>query len=237
MPVLVNPSRFAAGAPSDPHIGIPTRLYFATSGAPAATPSFNAGWNITSSAAVRPLYLAGELGTGAAGPDSNLAETSASVVNRLKRQHVSQSTVGTSRTIQGTISLAVTASESASGAAFYLQVIAYVTSGNGATVRGVLYAGQTANTVSSTQGDNNEEWFPGSSRTRIMTDSISPVAAQAGDRVVVEIGYRACNTVTTSYTGAFALNDKAADGDLAFTSGGGGGPRPWVEFNYELFAN
>lgn len=222
-----------------------TRFYFAGSGTPAFTPTPNAGWNVTGSQAVRPLLLASELGAGANGPDSSLTETSASVVNRLKRQHVSASQVTTAHTITGTMSVVLGCFETSASADAFLQVIAYVTNSTGTTVRGVLYSGQTATSPSSTVGDNAQE-FDTSGLTygsRTLSVTVSSVAASVGDRVVVELGYRACNTVTTSFGAQFQICDQSAAADLSFAAGtttagtGGTGIRPWVEFSDDIFGS
>lgn len=219
--------------------GGPTRLYFASGGTAAVTPSFDSAWDVTTSASQRPLLLLSELGTGIDATDTTNAETSTSVINRLKRQHVSSSQVVTAHTITGTMSVVIGAAESNVAADDFLQVVAYVTDSTGSTVRGRLYSGQVGSSVSSTAGDPNEEFATGSYLTRILTVTVTGVAASVGDRVVVEIGYRACNTVSTSYNATFRLNDRAAaTGDLSYTSGTNAvtaALRPWVEFSDGIF--
>lgn len=239
MGTLVQPYRF--GVSVDPHIGVPTRGYFASGGTSAVTPSFNAAWDVTTSAAQRPLLVASELSTGTNGNDTSLTETSTSIVNRLKRQHVSNQQIPSGRTIPaGTaLSFIIGATESGATSDSYLQIVTYIVDSTGATVRGTLYGGQVSNTVVATVGANNEE-ISTSLLTRIV-QVVTPadVVAQANDRWVVEIGYRATNTLATSLGVLFRVNDQtSATGDLALTSGTNvstGSVRPWVELNYDLF--
>lgn len=218
--------------------GGPTRLYFASTGTPSFTPTPNAAWDQTGSQAVRPLLLASQLGAGNNTLDSGVSEFTASIVNVLKRQHITNQQVATAHTISGTFSIVLGCVENNTSADDYLQVVAYVTDSTGSTVRGVLYSGQTTNTVSTTVGDPNEEMST-SQLTRIMSGiSVSPVAAQVGDRLVVEIGYRACNTLTSSFNVQFKINDQSSGTDLALASGTNvtsSTARPWIEFSDGLF--
>lgn len=212
-----------------------TRFYFATGGTAAAAPAFNAGWDITTSAVSRPLFLASELGTGSSASDSSHAETSTSVVNRLKRQHVSQSQVTSAHTISGTADLVIKAFESSSSADLYLQCIISLWDSTGTTLRGVLYSGQTATSVSSTTGDPNQEWTTTPGQTRLLSVTLTSQAAQVGDRIVVELGYRACNSSASSFGGTFQLNDQSASSDFAFTANLSTSIRPWIEFSDDIF--
>lgn len=216
-----------------------TRFYFASTGTPAAAPTPSGAWDVTTSYVSRPLLTASQLGSGNNANGSALTETSATVVNRLARQHVSTSTIPVAKTIGGpgaTMSLVLGALESATDADAFLQVVAYVVSGDGSTVRGTLYSGQTATSPSATVGDNNEELATSITSRIIQITGLGSVACQAGDLVVVELGTRFTNTTTSSRSSTFRINDQSSSSDYALTSGLTTTLRPWVEFSDDIFS-
>lgn len=217
-----------------------TRLYLQGSGTPAATPAFSAGWNSAASAAVRPMRTALTVGSGTTNStDTSLTETSATAgYNRAKRQHISDEVLPTAMTVGGsgnTLTVVLAGLESNAAADAYLQVRAKIVSSDGSTVRGMLYDGQTATVVSATSTDPNYE-FGTSLATRVLTVATNAVSALAGDRIVVELGYVACNTVTTSYGAQFRINDQSST-DMAATVDGTdyASARCYVEFSDTIF--
>jgi hypothetical protein len=95
----------------------------------------------------------------------------------------------------------------------------YATVGNSDTVRGTLF---------STAVDATE--WPTVNTGGGYTVSLSTVALQAGDRIVVEYGYNAANSVTTSYTGTVRYGGTVA-ADLVAGTTGVTTRSPWVEFS------
>jgi hypothetical protein len=138
-------------------------------------------------------------------------ETLASVHNVLIRQYVSY--LLAPQTISGTFSAVFAGVRFASAAQGSLQIVIRVVSYDGMTERGVLYAGHT-DAVGVGQG----LVYGVTAITRIFSAmDMTPVVAKAGDRMVVEVGWRAHNTVTAEqeidlYIGATAIN-----GDLPLT--------------------
>lgn len=217
----------------------PTRLYFAAGGTSAAgTPTYNSEWDTTSSVTTRPLALASEL----SGVTDTLAtqqnEGSATNVDRLCRYHVSTSQVQTAHTIGGTFSMVVCGLESSTNLHGFVQVIIEVWDSTGTTLRGVLYAGTQSTSTSATAGAINQELPTTTAETRILNAvSLSPVAAQVGDRIVVGYGFRACNTSTTTMGAQWRVDDKSGDTDYALTAGvTTTARRPWIEFSDGIFA-
>lgn len=238
---LVNPFAFANnfGAGSDPHIGVPWRGYFATAGTSAVSPTPNAGWDVTTSFAARPLLAASELTTGSNASTSSVSETTAAVMNRMMRQHITNVQCPSARMVPAGTLLRVIwgINESSASADDMLQAIVYITDASGTNV-GTLYAGQTGTTVSATVGANDEE-IASTLLTRCLSVTTpSDVTVPLNARLCVELGYRAVNTVATTFSCTGRMNDQSTGTDLAFTSGtavSSGNQRPWVELNYDLF--
>lgn len=110
----------------------------------------------------------------------------------------------------GTVDVMMAAQESNAAADFSYYLHVYVTQGSTDNLRGTLvanYADPLAN-----------EWGTTATGKALSSpQSVTPVSALAGDRIVVEIGYRSRNTVTTSRTGTLYYGGNGSD----LTSGGG----------------
>lgn len=135
--------------------------------------------------------------------------------------------ITSAQTINGTLNWVVGASESATGMNANWHVHAYVTQGDTDNVRGTLVTNYT-------EAAGTNEWpttAVGDAPTGAVT--VTPVAISAGDRVVIEAGYVARNTVNTSFTGTLwyggtNATDLAAGGDETTLPG-------WWEFSQDLF--
>lgn len=138
------------------------------------------------------------------------------------------------QTINGNFDAVFKVSENVAGLDGCSQICLRVVSGDGSTVRGVLYAGQSAGSVV-------DEWpvvssigsAPYSTYTAFRfpagasgPTALSPVTCQDGDRLVVEIGYRHFDTV--SDFGRLVIGDDAA-GELAV--GSSATANGWVGFD------
>src|SRR3954469_18158042 len=97
--------------------------------------------------------------------------------------------------------------QSAAGMTATVQVHIYFTVGDSDTVRGTWFANFTGGTAFATTLTAFSYTTPGQATTA--------VTVQPGDRVVIEVGYNAANTVTTSFTGTLQIGGTA--GDLATT--------------------
>lgn len=116
-----------------------------------------------------------------------------------------------------------------------LQCIIRVMDRDLTTVRGVLYAGHSA-ALNSTPGALGEEMStPFTNRSTRIFDSVpvTSVSALDGDRIVVEMGYRAHNTVTTPYSSTLRL-DPVGGTDRDLTSGLTGSADDWIQFGQTL---
>ena len=124
-----------------------------------------------------------------------------------------------------TLNWVIGALESNAAANDYWAVHVYVVSNNGATIRGALLANNAENTTNEFP-TTAQGWGAQSAKT------LTAVTAQDNDRIVIEVGYIARNTVTTSYTGTLWYGGTGADltvaGDETTLTG-------WFEFSQDLF--
>lgn len=104
-----------------------------------------------------------------------------------------------------TLLVAVLSSSAVADMVTYVQL--YVTVGDTTTLRGSMMNGNYTNA-----------WTTAATGRSHANAALSTVACQAGDRVVCEIGYRARNTVSTSYSGAIRYG--GTSGDLAASDSG-----------------
>lgn len=123
-------------------------------------------------------------------------------------------------TTSDTVSWVLAVKESNTSANMYYKVHITVVKPDG-TIRGTLLS----NNVGST------EWTTTSVGRGEGTKTLSAVSALAGDWLLVEVGYRAANTSTTSYTGTLNYGADSTTTDLTqgttYTSGLAG----WIEFS------
>ncbi len=150
-----------------------------------------------------------------------VAETSASAVfDVLVLKLVSEPIVAQTIAAGTTLNWTLGALENNADATFRYYAHAYVVSNNGTTIRGTLLA----NNIETT----NEWPTTAQGHAAASAKSLSAVTAQAGDRVVIEIGYQAENTTTSSRTGSLWYggtgSDLADGGDETTLTG-------WFEFS------
>lgn len=112
------------------------------------------------------------------------------------------------------------------------QIIVRVISGDGATVRGVLYAGDLETLI----GTPTSEWgnFVNRAFPRGAPAALTPVAAQAGDRILVEVGYRRHSTSPSGVTGYVYYGARSGGVDLPENETATNG-EPWIRFSDDLF--
>lgn len=202
------------------------------------TPAYGSQWDVVPALVKRIGTLTSKSNTTiAAENDADFAETSATVVNVLHRQYVGQQ-FGVAQTISGTVSAVIrTAETSAQGgtADASLQLVVRVVSSDGTIERGVLYAGHTA-ALNATVGALGEE-IPTTAASRIIPGvTLASLAVLATDRLVIEFGHRAHNTITTAVGCRLSYGDPTATSDFTLTSGTTTSLVPWVEFSQDLFS-
>lgn len=199
-----------------------TRLYFDTE-APTVSPTFDAAWEVTGSAVRRILadakYASHAFESLAAATTSN---TPAGAVDVLIAQYVSAELSG-AQTISLAIKGQIRALESNAAADLRMQAVIWVRTSAGG-VRGTL--------IGANAGALSNEFFTSSRNIKIpLNGSTVPtsVAAQDGDRIVVEIGYRKHESAVTSRTGTFAGGNPSgtdlAEDETTTTANVG-----WLEF-------
>jgi alpha-N-arabinofuranosidase len=210
---------------------VATRFYLPATGTAPVTVTPSTAWNTTTGFGTLPLNSA-KGGTAVANGTARAKVSQAAVQNRLDRVYVSQALPA--QTISGTFSAVIRAIASASTNDGWLNIMIRAVSSDGATERGVLYAGSTATTsgASGTNGPENQE-IGTTLTTRIKSAlTLTPVTLQANDRLVVEVGFRATTANTNTIT--FSYGDPTAGTDLALTAGVATANVPWVEFSQDL---
>lgn len=95
------------------------------------------------------------------------------------------------QTISGVLTVVFACFESSGAANMFSHIHAWVSEGDTDTVRGTLVTDDISVT----------EWATSAAEGRASGPAISSVNALDGDRIIIEVGYRAVNTSTTSYTG------------------------------------
>ena len=131
-------------------------------------------------------------------------------------------------TLQGAFTLVAGWLESNAAANMVARVHMYVTVGSTDVVRATL----TALALDGTKEFPITGFGTGACGVKL-TGTCSSVAAQVGDRVVLEIGFKSANTVTTSYTGT--MNYGGTGADLADNDRNVTTRASWVEFAHASF--
>lgn len=192
-----------------------TRLYLVATEPPVIPGAVRGVWDDTSG------YTDCALDTAKAGATHNrsVAETNTSTTwDVLLLRGVSAPL--DAQTIDGTYNCAIGVSEGNISADFYWHQHVYVMAPDG-SVRGTLLSDYAENT--------SNEWPNTTAGRALQSDqTLSAVAAQAGDRIVAELGYIARNSSATSFTGTIQFGGVGATDQSA---GGAAGNPPWIEFS------
>jgi hypothetical protein len=204
---------------------VATRFYLTNGDPQGLSPAFDASWDLTSSATrvgmktfVRSRAFA----------NASVTEASTSgTFDVLIRQYVSDPIAAV--TISGTVKGIIRVLEDATDADFRSQMVIRVLSYDCSTVRGTLIASDGGALVS--------EWDATTLTNRKFPlawagsgTSVTSVAAQDGDRIVIEVGYRSHNVTATGKTGTMRFGD-ASLSDLAEDETSTVDNNPWVEFS------
>lgn len=195
------------------------RLYIQEAAAGYTPTTFHGAWDASGSAITRamalyptPQEIMGEIGHS----DTPLlkvavSETSTNTSWDVCLLRLVSPPLAANITLDDPISLLLFFYESLAAADFYTHVHMWVTQGDSNLERGVLvtdYIGVT-------------EWVTDTNARFVsIAPAITSVAAQAGDRIVIEFGYRATNASVTSYTGTvwYGSSDGLLDGDTGLTN-------------------
>jgi hypothetical protein len=136
-----------------------------------------------------------------------------------------------SGTLSGNVKGIIRCQENSTSANMQAQLLVKVVSRDGTTVRGTALAHQTAaGTEFGTALANRK--FPLDWTTSPGT-TLTGVAYSAGDRIVLEIGYRNNTANTTTFTATMSFGDNVG-ADLSEDQTGTAGNCPWIEFDSTL---
>ena len=208
-----------------------TRFYFISPSAlaaPTITPAFNALWGDTEDARRRWCSIVKEDPTGGEFLPAfeNLASDEAVATNPLDvlvAQYISPAM--DAQTISGNFKGQIRSDESSTDADFHAQIVAYVVSNDGTSVTGVLYAGDVG-----AAGQEFSTSFVNRKYPRAGSTAITPVVCNAGDRLVLEVGFRSTNALTANRTATLRLGENAGS-DLPEDETTATDIDPWVEFD------
>lgn len=195
---------------------MPVRLYLNNSTTPYTPPTKRGTWDASSATNIN------RLGPRPAGTAATLTQAEATATNNwdvLLGRWVSDATI-TAGTLTGTLSFGIGRRETNAAANDVPHLHLYVTAGDTDTIRGTLLA----NWIDTTE-------FPTTAAGEVVTGiTLTSVALQAGDRLCLEVGYQAQNTVTTSYSGVINYGNTGTtdltNGSTAVTTQPG-----WVELS------
>ena len=204
-----------------------TRFYFfldETTDNVTLAPPVDAAWDRTADTSFeRQPALIDPTGFDCAGTNSNLFN-STSTSSQVYHQSISDP-LASSGTISGSFSIAIQASQSgASGAGNGHMAISLRVVRPDGVERGVLLQIM----------DSSGTEFAASPTSRIFSNiALSPVAAIAGDRLVLEIGVHA-DTPPADTTYSFSVNQGSGIPELTLVEGTTGSNQPWWELSQAL---
>ncbi len=185
------------------------KLYLSKTGSGYTPATIRGTWDKTSDHVVRGMHTVQDLpGLGAPIAVSSVEISATTDYENLLLRGVS-APLAADHSFAGTLNLMLGVQESATDADMAYFIHVFVTQGDTDNLRGTLlanYADPITNEWSTTAGG----------RALSSTRSLSAVSALAGDRIVVEIGYRARNTVSSSRTGTLWHGGNGTD----LTAGG-----------------
>ena len=179
-----------------------TKLYLSRGAAGFAPATIRGNWNRTSDSVTRAMHTAQDhagLGSPIANAASEASTTSG--YTSLIMRAVS-SPLSVDHTFGGTLNVMLAVGENSSNAnlAYFLNV--FVTQGDSDVVRGTLLADYA----------ESAEWATTpAGRALASAQSLSSVAALAGDRIVAELGFTALNTSNLTYTGTMYSGGNGSD--------------------------
>ena len=203
-------------------LGVGTRLYLPSSGGASILPAFDAAWEKTTT--YRYATSTSKKGTGFL-EVSNYENVSTTPYDMAVAQFTSPAI--RAQRIQGTVWGQILARCSNAAADFSPAIVIKVVTPGGYT-RGTLlsYFPAALTAELNSTGAVNRKWPP-------KDTPLTPVDAQEGDRIVIEVGIRAFNAGTTSYY-AYLLFGDIADGDLPDNETEQEYRNPFVEFSQDI---
>lgn len=186
-----------------------TILYPSASGVSYTPATIRGAWEKTTGHAICGIGGAKDL-AGLGGPLSiGIAETIASTDYDVLLLRCVSAPLAANHNFSGTLNLLMGVQESATDADMAYYIHAFVTQGDTDNLRGTLLANYA--------DPNTNEWGTTAlGKALSAAATLTAVSALAGDRVVIEIGYRARNTTASTRTGTIWYGGSGSD----LTSGG-----------------
>jgi hypothetical protein len=200
-----------------------TRFYLPSAGAANISPAYSTAWEKTTQAGARLLCVTAKTISAMASitVNENVATTPYDI---LSRQYVSGPIAA--QTIQGTVSGQIRCSEANAATDADVAMIIRVVSNNGAVERGTL--------LSYFPAVLTNEYYVTTLTNRMFPSiiALNPVTTEDNDRIVIEIGTRVFNAITTSYSILHNYGDNAVD--LAVNNSTTTAQSPWIEFSQTI---
>lgn len=131
------------------------------------------------------------------------------------------------QTISGTLDINLLVRETDAAANMVTHIHAYITAGDTNTVRGTILTDFIDTTEWSVSATDYASVY-------VTGIALSSQAITAGDRIVVEIGYQAQNSVTTNYTGALKVGGSTAAATNETGQTSSSTKCGWIEFSQDL---
>jgi hypothetical protein len=181
-----------------------TKLYPSAAGVAYTPTTIRGAWEKITGHAICGMHTAKDL-AGLGGPLSiTNAETSASADYDVLLLRSVSAPLAADHNFSGTLNLVMGVQESTTAAdmAYYIHV--FVTQGDTDNLRGTLLANYA-------DPDTNEWGATALGKALTAAATLSAVSALAGDRIVIEIGYRSRNTTATSRTGTIWYGGSSSD--------------------------
>lgn len=193
-----------------------TRFYLTNSTTPYTPATIRGAWDSTTSAIIK--YL-GPAPGGSAATRGQAEAVTTNNYDVLLGRWVSDGAIAAGN-LSGVMSWVIGVLESSASANDFFHIHAYVTQGDSNTPRGTLLTDSIGAT----------EWPTTATGRSELDKALSTVAVQVGDRIVVEIGYQAQNTSSTSFTGTMNYGNTGTvdlpGGNTGVTAGPG-----WIQFS------
>lgn len=201
-----------------------TRLYYDYNFPIGVTPAFDAAWDVTASAVrIRLSTQKNDPGSALASQAVATTGNSPAGASDVLMVQATSEPIASNVTISGNIKGYIRTQESNVAADMRSQCVIWVMKPDG-TNRGTL-TGPDASALAS-------EWTTALTNRKMPLGSpVTPtsVAAVAGDRLVVEIGFRKHENATTSRTGTISVGSPTGT-DVAEDETGTAANVPWIEF-------
>ena len=200
-----------------------TRLYH-TGYSPPVSPAWGAEWDRNGAASRRTLELVKPSNLNSEAGGVEIVTTAPYDV--ILRQFCTPTLKG-AQTVSGFVKGQMRVRETDPACLMCRAVLIRVVSNDGLTERGTLLADFPASLESEVATDSTNRHFPPNS-------ALTQVACQDGDRIVVEVGYRAFNTAGGNLYSYIWLNNTAATADLPEDETTTDNLCSWIEFSQDL---